>query len=444
MSNIFKWNKSQLSWAMFDWANQPFFTVVTTFIFAPYFTNIVIGDSVSGQAIWGYLTAFSAFVIAICSPIFGSMADVSGPRKPWVFVFALMGAVSCLGLWYAIPGYNIYIPMISFAVATIAIEIAIIFNNAMLPTIVDKKQMGKLSGFAWGIGYVGGLVPLFILMFLFIWAENPLLGLDKSLYEPERFSAILSSAWLMIFIIPMILFTTDVNKSVAKIPRLDVVKLGFGNLKTTFKEVKNYKNIWMFLIARALYNDGILVVIGFAGIYAVATFGWDTTGLGVFAIIVNIIAFFGCLVGGWLDDKLGSKNTIYVFVSGLFLALLGVISITSGSFLFGIIEFENSVSTGFMTTPAEIWFMVFGLVLGFCFGPAQSASRTMMARITPKAKMTEFFGLFAFSGKATGFLAPLAIGIVTTATQSNRLGLSIVLVFFAVGLFVLRYTSDKK
>ncbi|MGB1360583.1 MAG: MFS transporter, partial [Alphaproteobacteria bacterium] len=382
MIKITQWNKSQFSWAVFDWANQPFFTVVTTFIFAPYFTNVVIGNSVDGQATWGLLTAISAGAIAILSPIFGSIADVRGPRKPWVFMFSLVGAISCLGLWYAKPDENIYLPMLSFALATIAIEIACIFNNAMLPTIVEEKKMGKLSGFAWGIGYVGGLVPLFLLLFLFVWTDNPLFGLDKSAYEPERFSTIMAGAWLMTFTIPLLLFTKDVSKSVQKIPTMDVVKFGFSNLTDTIKSVKKYKNVWIFLIARSFYNDGILAVTSFAGIYAVATFNWDITGLGVFAIMVNIVAFFGCLVGGKFDDIIGSKRTINIFVIGLIISLLGVISITNSSVLFGLITFPAKTDGSFMTSVGEYWFMSFGFLLGFCFGPAQSASRTMMARIT--------------------------------------------------------------
>lgn len=440
---MFKWNKSQISWALFDWANQPFFTVITTFIFAPYFTNIVIGNSVDGQAIWGLLSAISAGIIAILSPIFGSMADVRGPRKPWIFTFSLIGSISCLGLWYGQPDHNIYIPMISFMVATIAIEIAIIFNNAMLPVIVEAKKMGRLSGFAWGIGYIGGLVPLFVLMCFFIIPEKPFLGLDKSLYEPERFSAILTSMWLILFIIPMLFFTKDKDKSVQKIPLLDVVKFGFSNLKDTLKSVRNYKNIWVYLLARTLYNDGILAVIAFSGIYAVAIFKWDTAGLGIFAIIINIVAFAGCMIGGWFDDKFTSRKTVTLSVSLLLISLLGIVSISEKSVLFGMIPITPKTDSYFLTSQGEYWFMFFGVLLGFAFGPAQSASRTLMAHITPKEKMTEFFGLFAFSGKATGFLAPLLISIVTVATNSNRWGLASILLFFISGLIILQFVEDN-
>ncbi len=441
---MLKWNKSQISWALFDWANQPFFTVITTFIFAPYFTNIVIENSVDGQAIWGLLSAISAGIIAILSPIFGSMADVRGPRKPWAFAFCLIGSIFCLGLWYGQPNHNIYIPIISFMIATISIEIATIFNNAMLPIIVETKKMGRLSGFASGIGYIGGLVPLFILMFLFILPEKPLLGLDKSLYEPERFSAILTSIWIMLFIMPMMFFTKDKNKSVQKIPTMDVVKFGFSNLKDTLKNVRNYKNIWVYLLARTFYNDGILAVIAFSGIYAVALFKWNTTGLGIFAIILSIVAFIGCMIGGWIDDKFTSKKTITLFVSLLLLSLIGIVSISEKSVLFGMIPITPKTDNSFLTSQGEYWFMSFGLLLGFAFGPAQSASRTLMAYMTPKDKMTEFFGLFAFSGKATGFLAPLLISIITITTESNRWGLASILIFFIIGLIILQFVKYEK
>ena len=440
---FFKYNKGQTSWAMFDWANQPFFTIVTTFIFAPYFANQVMNNSVDGQALWGFVNAGSAFAIAICSPIFGAMADVRGPRKPWVGVLSVMCAGASFGLWYAVPGGNIIIPIISFAIATFAIEMAVIFNNAMLPSIVEENRMGRLSGFAWGVGYIGGIVALLLLLVLFIWSPDPLFGLDKSRFEPERLSGPMSAVWLLIFAIPMMIFTPDIDKPNTKIASLDSIKLGFTNLKTTLVSVRKYKNIWNFLIARALYNDGVLAVISFSGIYAMATFGWDTTSLGIFAIIINIIAFFGCIIGGWVDDTFGSKTAINISVWALFLALLGVISITKESALFGLIKFASSDNTGFMSTSAQQWFMGFGLILGMGFGPAQSASRTMMARITPKEKMTQFFGLFAFSGKATGFLAPLCIGAITAFSGDSRLGLSAILVFFFAGIILLRTVKEK-
>ena len=437
------YNKSQLSWALFDWANQPFFTVVTTFIFAPYFVNQVINNTVDGQAMWGYINAIAAFSIALCSPVFGAIADVRGPRKPWVAILSVMCAIASVGLWYAQPNGNIIIPLISFGIATFAIEMAVIFNHAMLPTIIEEKRLGRLSGFSWGIGYIGGVVALLLLLVLFIWTDTPLFGLNKDLFEPERISGPFSALWLIIFTIPMLLFTPDVNKFNKKIVPLDAIKLGFSNLKNTLLDVKAYKNIWKFLIARAFYNDGVLAVISFSGIYAMAVFGWNTTSLGIFAIIINIVAFFGCLIGGAVDDKLGSKIAIRISVWALFIALLGVISITKNSALFGLINFETSDNTAFLSTPAQIWFMGFGLILGVGFGPAQSASRTMMVRITPKEKMTQFFGLYAFSGKATGFLAPLGIGIVTATTGNIRMGMSVILVFFFAGLVVLHWVKEK-
>ena len=437
------YNKSQLSWALFDWANQPFFTVVTTFIFAPYFVNQVINNAVDGQAMWGYINAIVAFSIALCAPVLGAMADVRGARKRWIAILCVMCAFASAGLWHAKPNSNIILPLICFGIASFAIEMAVIFNHAMLPTIIEEKRLGRLSGFSWGVGYIGGIIALLLLLTLFIWTDTPLFGLNKDLFEPERISGPLSALWLIIFTIPMLLFTPDINKSNKKIASLDTIKLGFSNLKNTLSDVKAYKNIWAFLIARAFYNDGVLAVISFSGIYAMATFGWDTTSLGIFAIIINIIAFLGCLIGGTIDDKFGSKIAIKISVWALFISLFGIISITKNSALFGLIDFQVSNNTAFLSTPAQFWFMGFGLILGMGFGPAQSASRTMMVRITPKEKITQFFGLYAFSGKATSFLAPLAIGIVTATTGNIRMGMSVILLFFFAGLVMLHWVKEK-
>lgn len=424
----------RLAWALFDWANQPFFTVVTTFIFAPYFTSRVIGDPVAGQSIWGYAMAAAGLLIAVLSPVFGSIADVGGPRKPWIAAFCALCAAGSFALWWAVPDIQegLFFILAALVLATTGVEFAIVFNNAMLPSLARPSRIGFWSGFGWGIGYLGGLVALALIYLLFILPDNPLLGLDKHMGEDVRITGPFSALWLIVFVLPMFLFTPDEPRR--NIPLYDAIARGWQQIRGTLKTLSDYRNITRFLIARMLYNDAIAAIIGFAGIYAVGLFGWPVTTMGAFAVFVIVFAIAGSLIGGWLDDALGSKRTIILSVLGLCVSVLGVISIGDGRAMFFVPVDMPVADGGMFASTAERVFLFFGAILGLCFGPAQAASRTMLARIAPPAMMTEFFGLYALSGKATAFLAPMLIALITDWSGSQRPGFAVILALLLGGL----------
>jgi len=423
----------KFSWALFDWANQPYFTVVTTFIFAPYFTSFVAASPAEGQAYWGYTQAVAGVLIACLSPFLGSIADAGGARKPWVFAFSLLCAVGAFSLWWAVPGQErglIWI-LAGIVVGTVGVEFAIVFNNAMLPSLVPHARMGRLSGFGWGLGYIGGLIALFIVLFGFSLPEEPLFGLSKAMHEPDRITGPMAAIWLLIFILPMMLFTPD-RKS-RGLAKGEAVRQGISTLLTTLRTIGDYRNIVWFLIARMFYSDGILALIGFSGIYAAGLFSWGTTELGIFGILINFFAIGGSFAGGYLDDRLGSKPTIVISVLGLALASIGVLSISNGTVLFGLPAAMPVEGGALFASPAEQVFMLFAFIMGLFFGPAQAASRTLIARMSPPEKAGEFFGLFALSGKATAFVAPLMIGIVTSLTGQQRPAMIVIFVLLVVG-----------
>ncbi|GLQ05028.1 MFS transporter [Sneathiella chinensis] len=434
----------KFSWALFDWANQPYFTVVTTFIFAPYFTSFVVGDPVTGQAYWGYTQAAAGILVALLSPVFGSIADAGGPRKPWIVLFAGLCVIGTFSLWWAMPDHGpglIWI-LVAIVIGTIGVEFSVVFNNAMLPSLTSRSSMGRLSGFGWGLGYLGGLIALFIVLLGFSLPEEPLFGIDKTLHEQDRLTGPLSAVWFLVFIIPMMLFTPD-GKPTGK-SRAEAVRGGLKQLGGTLRSLGQHRNMVYFLIARMFYNDGILAVIGFSGIYAAGLFGWSTTSLGVFGILINVFAIAGSFAGGWLDDKLGSKPTIVISVLGLSFAAVGILSISDGEVLFGLPAAMPTPESGLFGSPAEQVFMVFGFVMGFFFGPAQAASRTLVARLSPPDKVGEFFGLFALSGKATAFVAPLAIGVATDLTGQQRPAMIVILVLLMTGAALMSFVREPE
>ncbi len=436
---------ARFSWALFDWANQPYFTIITTFIFAPFFTSQFIGDPVRGQSLWGYTQAIAGITIALLSPMLGAIADAGGPRKPFILVFQGFMVVGCTLLWFALPGQLAVLPLIMAALvlAAIGAEFSIVFNNALLPTLVPRDRLGRLSGFAWGLGYIGGLLPLFGLLVLtrpeLIGITPPagqtLFGLDRASGAAERLTGPFSALWLIVFVLPMFLFTPDIPRT--GLSPANAVRAGLARLGTTLASFRRNGNWFRFLIAFMVYNDGLLALIAFGGIYAAGQFGWGTTELGIFGIILSLMAIVGAWIGGSLDDRMGSRPTVILSVTGMAIAALGVLSVTRDSALFVLHLAPPVPGAGLFASLQERIFLGFAILMGITMGPIQAASRTMVGRLAPPGKVGEFYGLFSLSGRATAFLAPLAIAVTTQAFDSQRAGISVILVFLVTGLILM-------
>lgn len=444
----------RFSWAMFDWANQPYFTVVTTVIFAPYFVQTYVGDPVKGQELYSFAIGIAGLLIAFLSPIFGSIADAAGRRKPWMAAFSLVFVLSSLLLWQAVPGAGAEgggVVVLGLILAAISMEMAVVFNHSMLPGIVREERMGWLSGFAWGLGYFGGIVALLGLSWLLIYpgvvdlpgiADTPLFGVDQAAGVPERLTGPLSALWYLLFVWPLFVFTPDGTRSGLSPGK--AVMQGLKSLGQTFAHAKRYGNVLRFLLARMIYNDGLGAIFAFGGIYASVVFGWGSVELGISGLIMLVFSGFGAIFGGWLDDRLGSKATILIALGLLLLGSLGIASVNPEHiFIFFHVD-TSGVSEGLFATLPEQIYLCFGVVLGLGMGPAQSASRTMMARLAPEGMITEFFGLFALSGKATAFLAPLLIGVATGLTQDARVSILVIIAMLSVGAVLLMPVREER
>ncbi len=443
---------AQYSWGLFDWANQPVFTVITTFIFAPYFTNVMAGDPTTGQALWGYVQAIAGLAVALASPVLGAMADRSGPRKPFIFLFQAITVVGLVALWWAVPGSSgaLWLAAIALTVATIGAELSIVFNNALLPTLVPPSRIGRLSGLGWGLGYIGGLIALFAVLIvsrpellgIAVPEGEALFGLSLASHAVERLTGPASALWLILFVLPMFLFTPDVPRT-APTGRGAAVG-GLKQLRQTVVKLRDYRNEALFLLAFFIYNNGVSAVIAFGGVYFAATFGWGTTELGIFGIIVTIFAAIGCFAGGALDDRIGSKGTVTMALIGMAIATVGILSLTETAVLFVVETVPVPAAGPLFGSLQEQVGLVFAVLIGICLGPAQSASRSMIGRLAPPQMLGEFYGLFALSGRASAILAPLLIGLVTQVTDSRRLGIAVVLVFLFVGIGLLLRVKENR
>lgn len=442
----------RVSWALFDWASQPFFTLVTTFLFAPYFVATFAPDPVAGQSLWGYGQAAAGVFIAVTAPVLGAIADRSGRRKPWIAAFSLCVVLGCWPLWYALPdgGLGVAAVLVALIVAQVGVEFATVFTNAMLPGIALPGRLGRLGGFGWALGYVGGLVSLVFVLGAI--AVDPTTGRTLLGLEPLAFSGIVeagaritgpySALWYALFVLPLFAFTPDV--AARGIGAARAVREGLASIAGTLAHVQRRSNVALFLLARMIYQDGLSALFAFGGIYAAGVFGWTTTTLGIFGILLSVFAAVGAFAGGPLDDRFGSKAVCVASVAGLAIASLAALSVDRTHVLFVIEVPWDDAATGLFARPAEQAYLVCAIAIGIFGGPAQAASRSLMARLAPQDKVTEFFGLYALSGKATAFLAPLAIAVATGVSGGQRAGLLVVVAFFVVGLVLLLGVKERR
>jgi UMF1 family MFS transporter len=438
-----------ISWIFFDWAAQPYFTLITTFVFAPYFATHVASDPASGQSLWGFATAAAGLLIALMSPVLGAIADASGRRKPWIAAFgALLVIGSCL-MWFGKPGDPSVIPplLLAYAIATVGAEFATVFNNAMMPSLVPPDQIGRLSGTGWATGYVGGILSL-ILVLGFLAASPdtgrtlfgfmPLFGLDPVTHQGDRISGPLTGIWFIIFVLPMFILTPDYP---ARHSARDALREGLIELRQGLRELPKQKSMAAFLLANMIYTDGLVSLFAFGGIYAAGTFGWNTIQIGTFGILLAIAGTFGAWLGGKLDDRLGPKRVISGSLLILLLSIVAILLVDKDSILFVKVA-APAPGGALFSGAAERAYLVLGCLIGAAGGPLQAASRTLLIHMAPKDRIAQYFGLFALTGKVTSFIGPLLIGAVTAVTESQKAGMAVLVPFFAAGLVLLARVRD--
>ncbi len=432
----------QFSWALYQWARDPYFLIVNIYVFAPYFSNVVVGDPVKGQALWGYTTSVAAVFMALFSPVLGAIADAGGRRKPWILACTLISLPCMWMLWFATPGMGaeagtgLWVILLALILAALMSEFSAVFHNAMLPGIASERRLGALSGLGLALTNLGGIITLLIVLLAFTQAEIPLFGLDRALHEHDRVVGPLSALWLFAFCLPFFLFTPDGVPSHRT--AVQAVRVGLATLAGTLRQLKHYRNVGAYLGARMIFGDGWIVMLYFGGIYAAGVFKWGAAELTVYGILNSIVAALGALVGGWLDDRLGSRRTLQISLLGCIVVGLGTISITPTEIFFMAVPADAPALAVpvFHSLHEQVYVgLVFLIAIFITSGIA--SSRTMLARIAPPEMMTEFFGLFALSGNATSFMGPLLLAVVTEAFHSQRIGFLTCQVFLIVGLVIL-------
>jgi MFS transporter, UMF1 family len=449
MQQIYPPRSAVIGWIFFGWAAEPFFTLITTFVYAPYFATHVASDPASGQSLWGFATAVAGLLIALMSPVLGAIADASGRRKPWIAAFGALLVIGSFLMWFGRPGDVSAIPslLLAYGIATVGVEFAIVFNNSMMPTLVPPGEIGRLSGTGWATGYVGGILSLILVLgFLAASPETgrtlfgfvPLFGLDPVMHQGDRITGPLTGVWFIIFALPLFLLTPDYP---ARQRWREALREGLTDLRQTLGELPKQKSLAAFLLANMIYTDGLVSLFAFGGIYAAGTFGWNTIQIGTFGILLAIAGTFGAWLGGQLDDRLGPKRVIAGSLTILLFAVVAILLVNKDSIFF--IAVAPPVPGGALfAASAERAYLLLGCLIGAAGGPLQAASRTLLIRMAPKDRIAQYFGLFALTGKVTSFIGPLLIGLITAVTESQKAGMAVLVLFFVAGLMLLRRVRE--
>ncbi len=402
----------RVAWAFYDWANSSFAAIISTFVFPAYFARQVAADPTLGTTQWGNTVGLAGLVVALSAPVLGAVADQGGRRKPWIALFTVLCVLATGALWWVRPQLDaVLLGMLLAGLATVAAEFAVVFYNAMLPSLTTPDRLGRWSGWAWGLGYAGGIGSLLLALFGFV-QESAWFELPRTQSEHVRATFVLVAVWYAVFALPLFLFTPDEPRRRKPLGR--AMHDGLAQLRDSIRQVRRYAGILRFLIARMVFIDGLATIFAFGGVYAAGTFGMNEQQVLMFGIALNVTAGIGAVGFAWVDDWIGSRQTILVSLIGLIVPAVLLLLIESLTL-----------------------FWVLGMLLGVFVGPVQAAGRSYLARAAPDHLRSQMFGLFAFSGKATAFLGPLLVGWVTGLFDSQRAGMSVIVVLLSLGFLLM-------
>jgi UMF1 family MFS transporter len=445
-------NLGQFSWALFEGARDPNI-LFQIYIISPFFATVMMRDPIRGQELWGDTTTWAGIITAVLAPFFGAVADKGGPRKPWLFLFSALMVISFAGTWLGVADSSARIIFIVAALVVlnnVVFEFSNVFHGAMLPSVAPSSRMGGLSGLAFALGNGASLILLVFFLFAFMLPgqvdflpKHPPFGVDQAAHVPERLSGPITAVWMMLAAIPLFLFTPD--KVGSGLPMRRAVVEGIGSVIRTVKSLKHYRNVAHYIGARSLFNDGMTGVLTFSGIYAAGTFGLGALQMTMYGIELCVFATLGGFFGGWLDNKLGSRKALLISIGGTALSFGLALTITPDHlFWFFPVSTAQVLPLPVFNTWSQIVYTGLVDVTALCIVGGYANNRTMMARIAPVEKMTEFFGLMSLSGTATTFFAPLLVSWMTWWTHSQRGGMVGVVVLLVAGWLWMFWVKEER
>ena len=413
--------RERFAWCLFDFANSSFNTVVVTFLWVTFFAQVLVGDQILGDVYWARMLVITGLVVAVASPLLGALADRTAHKRRYLIGFSLVTILGTALLFFPdvdpqlgrATSQTLWFAMIVFVVANICFELAFVFYNSFLPQLGDEDTVGRLSGKGWSFGYVGGLLCLGLSLLLVR------VLLPDTNHLNVRATNLLVAGWFMVFALPMFLWVVD-RPLDSPAPRQSIREAG-KEVVRTLRALKDYPDLLRLLIARLVYNDAVIGLIGLAGLYMVGTLGMEGTEVLIMGIGLNVAAGLGAFVFGFVDDRAGSRFTI----------LVSLVLLISGTVLA-------------IAVPTVAGVALAATLVGLGLGPNQSASRSLMRRFVDPRRSAEFYGLFALSGKATVWIAPLLFTLLRDAGVSQRMALTPLIGMFVVGLLLLLTVNEKR
>ncbi|MEM6938979.1 MAG: MFS transporter [Pseudomonadota bacterium] len=438
-------------WYFFDWASQPYNTLLLTFIFGPYFAQTTAAELMAqgmsetaaeaqAQAYWGYGLTITGVSIALLAPVLGSIADSTGRRMPWVWVFSALYFIGAFGLWWTAPqDFSVLWALFFFGIGLIGMEFATIFTNSYLPELdPDPAERGRISGSGWAFGYVGGVAALIVMLALFQAGDTgltmaglpPLFGLDPETGADTRIVGPLAAVWFAVFMLPFFLYMRD---DPARTHRTYRFGQGLSDLMQTLRGLPQHPSLLAYLGSSMFYRDALNGMYTFGGIYALGVLNWSIIDIGIFGILAAVSGAVFCWVGGRVDRRVGPMPVIVFCCVILILTAILIVSLTPTSVLWMPVTVGSALP--------DVMFYLAGALIGAAGGALQASSRNMMTRQGDPERMTEAFGLYALSGKATSFLAPLLISVTSEVTGDQRLGVTPLIGLFILGLILLAWVK---
>lgn len=464
-------DKKGLAWAIFEWARNPYYILIVIYVFAPYLGGVVgtemaargeFGDlqgeelrkaaGAAGQATIASITKTAGLIAAPTVPLLGAMLDRGGRRKPLLIV--LLGVIATMSwlLWYVEPdgtGLSVTAAMTVLVIAYVSYTYSEVTHNAMLNANGSPGALPMISGMGLALGNFAAMLLLLALLLAFGFPAltgwpfaEPLFGVDVSRSEHLRLAGPICAIWLVVFSIPFFLYSEDGGRKGAD--WILALKKGTHSLVSTFKRASDNKEILKYLGARMLYADGMAALLTLGGVFIGLYLQWNVVELSTYAIIGSLFAFFGGLLGGVLDNRLGPKIALVLEISAMILVLTFQLSITPNTILFGLIPSYQVWDGPIFNTLSDLVYLSSALFLAITATASISSSRSMLVYMAPPERVGEFFGLYSICGNVTVWLGPLLVEIFTVVSGSQRIGMSAIGLLFFLGLMILLTVNAKR
>jgi UMF1 family MFS transporter len=407
---------------LYDFANSAYTTLIVTFIYGIYFKNEIAGDALIGQSLWTRGITITGIIVAVTSPVLGAIADRGGLRRGLLMMSTGATVILTSLLFFPGPG-EVALALTVFVASNVFYEWCGVFYNSYLPDIAPPSRIGRISGYGWALGYLGGLIAMAVALFGLIRPEVPPFGLDPETGANVRATTVLVAVWFAVLSVPMVLWVREPDHGTVERPPLwRIVQEAGGRIRATFHRIRTgYTDIFRLLAARMIYNDGLVTIFALGPIFVQQVFDFTLEEVLAWGLFVNVTAGLGAFAMGFLDDRLGGRRTLFVTLLGLIVG--GVWAVTADS--------KTSI-------------YIAGLWIGIFVGPNQAASRSLLGRFVPESKETEFYGFFAFSGKAIAFMGPFLYGEISRITGNSRIGMASIIAFFIVGGLILASVDEER